>query len=207
LAGLFAREGVEVVGGGATQIPSTADVLAAIHRTGAAEVVVLPNHPTVTAVAYAAATQARSGGQDVAVVPTKSPVQGLAAIAVADPTRRFADVVIALAEAAAATRWAEITVALAEAMTMAGRCAAGDILGLAEGDVVLIGDDQVKVTCELLDRLLSAGGELVTLVVGADAVHGFAEEVRAHLRRAHPGVEVVDYRGDQPHQPVLIGVE
>lgn len=207
LAGLFAGEGVEVVEGGPTRPVSTSDVLAAIRRTGAAEVVVLPNHSNVTAVADAAAAQAREGGQDVAVVPTKSPVQGLAAIAVADPTRRFADVVIALAEAAAATRWAEITVAAREAMTSAGRCAAGDVLGLAEGDVVLIGDDQVTVTCDLLDRLLSAGGELVTLILGTDAVDGFIDDVRAHLRRAHPGVDVMDYRGDQPHLPVLIGVE
>ena len=207
LAGLFAGEGVEVVEGGPTRNPSTADVLAAIRRTGAAEVVVLPNSFTVTAVAHAAAVQAREGGQDVAVVPTKSPVQGLAAIAVADPTRRFADVVIALAEAAAATRWAEITVAVREAMTTAGRCAAGDVLGLAEGDVVLIGKDQVTVTCELLDRLLSAGGELVTLVLGADAADGFLDQVRQHMRRGHPGIDVMDYRGDQPQQPVLIGVE
>ncbi len=225
LAGLFAGEGVEVVDGAAmlsgagtqdgtgmhngraTQYPSAADVLAAIRRTGAAEVVVLPNHSSVTAIADLAAAQARDRGQDVAVVPTKSPVQGLAAVAVADPTRRFADVVIAMAEAAAATRWAEITVAVQAAMTMAGRCAAGDVLGLAEGDVVLIGDDQVTVTCDLLDRLLSAGGELVTLVIGADVPSGFTDEVRLHLRRAHPGVDVMDYRGDQPHQPVLIGVE
>lgn len=207
LAGLFAGEGVEVVDAEGTQDPSSSDVLEAIRRTGAAEVIVLPNHRAMTMVADAAAELARAGGQDVAVVPTRSPVQALAAIAVADPTRRFADVVIALAEAAAATRWAEITVAEREAMTSAGRCAAGDVLGLAEGDVVLIGDDLARVTCALLDRLLSAGGELVTLVLGTDVVAGFLDEVRGHLRRAHPGVDVMDYRGDQPHQPLLIGVE
>ncbi|MDQ3717478.1 MAG: hypothetical protein M3381_15945, partial [Actinomycetota bacterium] len=236
LAGLFAGEGVEVVEGAAADKavhervdddtvyddtvhddtvhdgrtnaePSATDVLSAIRRTGAAEVVVLSNHSTATAIAHVAAAQAREGGQDVAVVPTRSPVQGLAAIAVADRSRRFADVVIAMAEAAAATRWAEITVAVQAAMTMAGRCAAGDVLGLAEGDVVLIGGDQVNVTCDLLDRLLSAGGELVTLILGADAKPDFMAEVRAHLRRVHPGVDVMDYRGDQPDQRVLIGVE
>ena len=207
LAGVFAGEGVEVVNAGAAGDPSIADVLDTIRRTGAAEVVVLPNHPGATSIADAAAEQARSGGQDVAVVPTKSPVQGLAAIAVADPHRRFADMVIALAEAAAATRWAEIRLAPGEAMTSAGRCAAGDVLGLAEGDVVLIGDDEIAVACELLDRLLSSGGELVTLVLGSNAVDGFLDAVRAHLRRAHPGVDVMDYRGDQPDPPVLIGVE
>lgn len=207
LARLFAREGVTVVEPTATGEPAVAEVLEAISRTGAAEVVILADHPTMTIVADAAAQRARAQGQDVAVVPTKSPVQGLAAIAVADPSRRFADVVIALAEAAAATRWAEITVAVREAMTSAGRCAAGDVLGLAEGDVVVIGKDQTGVTCDLLDRLLSAGGELVTLVLGVGTAESYLNEVSEHLRRVHPGVDVMDYRGDQHHLPVLIGVE
>lgn len=207
LARLFAREGVTVVEPNATGEPAIAEILTAISRTGAAEVVVLADHPTMTVIADAAAQRARVQGQDVAVVPTKSPVQGLSAIAVADPSRRFADVVIALAEAAAATRWAEITVAAREAMTSAGRCAAGDVLGLAEGDVVVIGKDQTVVTCDLLDRLLSAGGELVTLVLGAGTAESYLDGVSEHLRRVHPGVDVMDYRGDQHHLPVLIGVE
>lgn len=207
LAGVFAAEGVLVVEGGPTNNPSTAEVLAAITATGAAEVIVLPNHANVTAVADAAAAQARTDGQDVAVVPTRSPVQGLAAVAVADPQRRFPDDVIAQAEAAAATRWGEITVAVRESMTMVGRCSAGDVLGLAEGDVVLIGADQTVVACELIDRMLLAGGELVTLVLGADADDDLRDGVVKHLGRTHPEIDVADYRGDQPHQPVLIGVE
>src|SRR3712207_8025206 len=64
--------------------------------------------------------------RSVGVVPTRSTVQGLAAIAVADPTRRFGDDVIAMAEAAAATRWAEVTVAEQQALTSAGRCQRGE---------------------------------------------------------------------------------
>lgn len=207
LAGLFTGDGVQVVIIGPDGDPSEADVVAAIHRTGAAEVVVLPNEAGRTALADAAARQARARGQEVAVVPTKSPVQGLAAAAVADPGRRFADDIIAVAEAAAATRWAAIDLARSAAMTTVGPCATGAVLGMAEGDVVVIGDDQAQVTCELLDRLLAAGGELVTLVLGSEAVTGLVEDVRAHLRRSHREVELVDYRGDQPDQPVLIGVE
>jgi uncharacterized protein len=132
-------------------------------------------------------------------------VQGLAAIAVADPARRFGDDVIAMAEAAAATRWAEVTVAEQEALTSAGRCRPGDVLGAADGDVVVIGPDLLTVGTELLDRLLSAGGELATVVVGEDGSLGDA--VCAHLATAHPTVEVTRYAGGAGAVPLLVGVE
>ena len=61
--------------------------------------------------AESAADEVRADGIQVTVVPTRSPVQGLAAVAVHDPQRRFDDDVVAMAEAAAATRYAEVGVA------------------------------------------------------------------------------------------------
>jgi DAK2 domain fusion protein YloV len=207
VADLFKAEGVLVVDGGPTQHPSTAEVLAAIEDSGAAAVVVLPNSSATTGVANAAADEARAAGIEVAVVPTRSPVQGLAAVAVHDESRRFGDDVIAMAEAAAATRWAEVTVAVRDALTMAGPCRAGDVLGLVDGDVVLIGQSILYVARELVDRLLATGGELVTLVVGADAEDGLGAAVERHVAESHHAVEVNVYHGTQPHYPLLLGVE
>ena len=89
----------------------------------------LPNDARPHGRGVPAATRAREAGRKVGVVPTRSPVQALAALAVGDPTRRFEDDVIAMAEAAAASRWAEVTVAEQEALTLAGRCLPGDALG------------------------------------------------------------------------------
>ncbi|MGY1617685.1 DAK2 domain-containing protein [Geodermatophilus sp. SYSU D00691] len=204
LAELFSGEGVRVVTCGPDGVAED-DVLAEVLACTAADVVVLPNDAALTAQASRAAERAREEGRDVAVVPTRSPVQGLAAIAVADPGRRFGDDVIAMAEAAAATRWAEVTVAEQEALTSAGRCRPGDALGSAEGDVVVVGPELPAVACELLDRLLSAGGELATLVVGADQALG--DTVCAHLATVHPTVEVARYHGAPPGVPLLVGVE
>ncbi len=204
LADLFRDEGATVVPCGPDGVTED-DVLAAVVTSGAAGVVVLPNDPSLTAVAARAAERAREAGRDVAVVPTRAPVQGLAALAVAEPSRRFGDDVITMAEAAAATRWAEVTVADQEALTSAGRCAPGDVLGSAEGDVLLIGGEPAAVACELLDRMLSAGGELVTLVVGPDAA--LADAVSAHLAGAHPTVEVARYEGAPEGVPLQVGVE
>lgn len=90
---------------------------------------------------------------------------------------------------------------------MAGVCAAGDVLGLVEGDVAVIGTDLEAVAGEVVDRMLSAGGELVTLVRGADADALLLERLSDRLQRARPGVEVVSYDGGQPIYPILVGVE
>jgi uncharacterized protein len=204
LAELFTGEGVRVVVCGPDGVTEDA-VLEEVLASTAHEVVVLPNDAALAPIAARAATRAREAGRDVGVVPTRSPVQGLAAIAVADPARRFGDDVIAMAEAAAATRWAEVTVADQEALTSAGLCQPGDALGSAEGDVVVIGNDLAAVACELLDRMLSAGGEMATLLVGEDDALGDA--VCAHLASAHPTIEVGRYDGGPSGVPLQIGVE
>jgi dihydroxyacetone kinase-like predicted kinase len=185
--------------------PPADALLAAIRDTGAGDVVLLPNGCR-TELVEQVAEAARRTGQAVAVVPTRSAVQGLAALSVRDPVRRFADDVIIMAEAAGATRSAEVTVATRDALTSAGPCRAGDVLGLAEGDVVLLGEQVGDVAALLLDRLLGAGGELVTIVLGADA-GDLREPLGAHLRCTWPMVECVIYDGGQPDCTVLVGVE
>jgi dihydroxyacetone kinase-like predicted kinase len=121
--------------------------------------------------------------------------------------RRFEDDVIAMAEAAGACRSAEVTTASREALTVAGRCRPGDVIALVEGEVNLIGDDVVTVCVQLLDRMLASGGELVTLLTGAQAPDGLVETLTAHVAARWPFVEVHAYDGGQPHYPLLVGVE
>ncbi|SCL30006.1 hypothetical protein GA0070616_3994 [Micromonospora nigra] len=203
IAELFAGEGATVVPAN----PSTGELLRAIRDTGAARVVVLPNDPDTQAVASAAAKEAHAFGIRVSVVPTRSPVQALAALAVRDPGRRFEDDVIAMAEAAGACRSAEVCQASREALTVAGPCRPGDVLAMVEGEVHLIGDDLVGTSVALVDRMLGGGGELVTLLSGAEAPAGLADAVRAHIARRWPFVEVQMFPGGQPHHPLLVGVE
>src|SRR5690606_26378130 len=141
LRDLFAREGAVVVDAS----PATGEVLQAVRGTGAGQVVVLPNDPDTQAVAAAAARAAAAEGIRVQVVPTHSPVQALAALAVRDPQRDFDDDVIAMAEAAGACRYAEVCRASREALTVVGRCEPGDVLALVEGEVHLIGRDLTQV--------------------------------------------------------------
>jgi uncharacterized protein len=203
LTALFEAEGATVVG----RNPSTAEMLAAIESTGAGDIVLLPNDANTHAVATSAAREAAAGGIRVSVVPTRSPVQALAALAVRDPRREFADDVIAMAEAAGACRYGEVCTASREALTVAGRCRPGDLLGLVDGEVHIIGADLEEVCGRLLDRMLGGGGELATLVLGAGAPRDLEETLTGHVARAWPFVELQCYTGGQPRYHLLVGVE
>ncbi len=203
LAALFIAEGAIVVG----RDPSIAEMLAAIEATKASAVVLLPNDSSTHVVARSAAHEAATTGVQVSVVPTRSPVQALAALAVRDPQRAFADDVIAMAEAAGACRYGEVRTAQRAALTVAGPCAAGELLGLVDGEVHVIGADLGEVSRRLLDRLLGGGGELATLVLGADAPADLAQVLVRHVGQNWPFVEVNCYAGGQPRYHLLVGVE
>lgn len=189
--------------------PSRAQLEQLITDAAAGEVVVIPNAPDGTAIAQEAAEAVRSRNDDVSVVvvPTSSPVQGLAALAVADPDARLSDALVAMAEAAGATRVAEVSIAEQEALTNAGTCRAGDALAMVGGDVVLIGTRIDEVAVALLDRLLDGGGELVTLVTGAGAPAGLADHLVAHLETSYPLADAIVYDGGELDPPLLVGVE
>lgn len=204
---LFRAEAATIVESWPAREPSVGDLLDAIRATGKGEVIVLTNDRIVHPVAERAAEIGRRDGRQVAVVPCRSSIQALAALAVHDRDRGFHDDVIAMTAAARSTRWGEVTVAGERALTSAGICQPGDVLGLIDGDVVLIGDAVAAVCRELLDRLLAGGGELVTLVTGADAPDGLGEQLAEYLRATRLGLDVVVYAGGQPRYPLLAGVE
>jgi len=120
---------------------------------------------------------------------------------------------VAMAEAAAATRRGELTVAREQGITWVGVCQPGDVLGLLDGEVVLI--EAGPVTDELVlgaahklaDRMLAGGGELVTALPGADAPAGMAEDLEEHVRAEHREVEFTCYAGGQAEAILLLGVE
>ncbi|QPP06364.1 DAK2 domain-containing protein [Streptomyces bathyalis] len=210
LAGLCEDAGATVVRAKeALGSPDGEPLAAAVRATGAAEVVLLPNDIDLHAAASRAAdgTRAEEPELRVSVVPTRAAVQGISALAVHDPERRFDDDVVAMTTAAGATRYGEVTVADRPFWTMAGVCEAGDVLGLVEDDVVVIGSDVAEAAADVLERMLAAGGELVTLIVGEHAPQGLTDRLEEQVRGGHLAVDTVVYEGRQHSSLLLIGVE
>ncbi|SFC42161.1 hypothetical protein SAMN04487968_106143 [Nocardioides terrae] len=209
LHALFDRSGAIVVDGGPGRRPSTGELLDAIRRSHAAEVVVLPNdNDTIRSAAVAARTAEADDGIRVAVIPSHAQVQGLAAMAVHEPGRSFDGDVLEMTATARHVRHGAVTVAAKRAMTMAGPCEVGDALGVVDGDFVVVGSDLAAVATDVLGRLLGAGGELVTIVTGAgDAAAGLGRACASWVEEHHPTVDAMVYDGGQDRYPLLMSVE
>ncbi|MFF4169261.1 DAK2 domain-containing protein [Streptomyces sp. NPDC001744] len=207
LAGLCAGAGATTVRTRPGEPPTEDELADAVRRAHAREVVLLPNDADLRKTAAAAAERVRAEGVRVALIPTRAAVQGIAALAVHEPGRSFDEDVVAMTAAAGATRYAELAVAEHRSFTSAGVCQAGDVLGLIEGDVAVIGQDLTETARTVLDRMLSAGGELVTLVVADDTPPGLAADLERHVRHGHLAVDTTTYHAGAGAPPLLIGVE
>ncbi|MFH9675656.1 DAK2 domain-containing protein [Streptomyces sp. NPDC017405] len=207
LAGLYAEAGATTVLARPGEPPASGELVQALRRAHAREVVLLPNDAELRHTAAAAAEQARTEGIRVALIPTRSAVQGIAALAVHEPGRRFDEDVVQMTSAAGATRYGEVVVAEHQSWTTAGICQAGDVLGLIDGDVAVIGADVTATARTVLDRMLQAGGELVTLVVGEEAPDGIAGHLEARVRDSYLAVDTVVYHGGRQGALLLVGVE
>jgi DAK2 domain fusion protein YloV len=211
-AELFAGEGAHVLRPDADAIDPTAAVsakqlLRGLVDAGAAQIMVLPNGYVAAEELVAGCTAAIGWGIDVVPVPAGSMVQGLAALAVHDADRQAVDDGYAMARAAAAARHGSVRVATEEALTWAGTCEPGEGLGIAGDEVLIVGKDITAAGAGLIDLLLAAGGELVTVLTGAGVDDSVAAALQQHVHQKQLGAELVTYRTGHRGDALLIGVE
>jgi hypothetical protein len=206
LAELFTHLGVQrVVHGGQTLNPSTAELLAAVEACNAHSVVVLPNNKNIIPVAE---QLDELTGKQVIVVPTTSMPAALAALIGYDPDADGDQNARVMGDAAASVRTGELTRAVRESASDLGTVRAGDWIGLVRGDgIVALGTDPITTATELLGSLLEDGGELVTVITGADATDDGVEAISRWLAALPDPPEVEVHRGGQPLYPFLFGVE
>ena len=206
LTDLFGQLGVQgVVTGGQTLNPSTAELLAAVEATNAAQVVVLPNNKNIIPVAEQLDALTT---KKVVVVPTRSMPEALAALVVYDPEADVESNAAEMAEAADAVSTGEVTQAVRSTNSDAGPIGEGDWIGIVRGDgIVAVSGTLDGAVVALLDHLTAPGCEIVTVVEGSDATSGHTDVIHAWLEEHRPGVQVEVHRGGQPLYPYLFGVE
>jgi len=192
----------EVVEGGQSMNPATADLVAAIDAVAADEVIVLPNNPNVL---LAAEQAVGLSARPARVVPVRTIQAGLAAMVSFDPSRTADENAAEMAEAVEAVATGEVTVASRDAELNGLAIRRGQFLGFADGEPVLAAESFDEVGRAVIERLLAEPRELLTLLTGADEPE--LDGLLAWLEEHHPGVELDLQQGGQPHYPLLLSAE
>ena len=196
-----------VVSGGQTMNPSTADILEAIEAANADNVIVLPNNGNIRMASEAAASACESA--HVAVVPTKTVLQAFSAMFVVDPEGSVEDNVAEMNDAIACVRGGEVTRAVRDSAAADGTpIHDGDVMGIQDGSIDVVGSDVADVTCELIDKMMDdEEGDSLTILAGCDMADEDFEALIARIEEAHPDLEIDNHRGEQPLYPVIFSIE
>ncbi len=195
----------QVVTGGQTMNPSTEDILEAARRTGGKDVYLLPNNPNIILAAQQAAELATD--QQLHLVPTRTVPQGVAALVAFMPDKAPEDNIEAMKEGAAAVRTGSITFAVRDTELEDKKIREGDIMGLDEKRLAVVGQDVETVACELVDEMLNGDMELVTLYYGSDIVEDQARALADKITGAHEDIDIEVISGGQPLYYYLVSVE
>ncbi|MGI8710399.1 MAG: DAK2 domain-containing protein [Acidimicrobiales bacterium] len=194
----------QVLTGGQSMNPSTAQILEAVEAAPASEVVILPNNNNIIAVAEEvdAATD-----KTVRVVPTRGIPEGFAALIAYDPDAPVATNAAEMAECAANVVAGEITRAVRSSSCEVGPIAEGDFLGIARHGIRAVAATAAEATIVLLQELLGEDHEIVTVIEGEGATAGETRRITEWLAEHHPDVSAEVHHGGQPLYPYLLGLE
>jgi dihydroxyacetone kinase-like predicted kinase len=91
--------------------------------------------------------------------------------------------------------------------TSAGPVRTGDWLGMSHDGIEVVGDSVSDAACRLLDLLVTADHDLVTIIEGEGSGAADTRRITEWLKESRPLVETEVHHGGQPLYPYLFSIE
>ncbi|MCH2634336.1 MAG: DAK2 domain-containing protein [Acidimicrobiales bacterium] len=194
----------ELVLGGQSMNPSTSELLEAVERAPAEQIVILPNNSNIVAVARTVDDETE---KTVVVVPTTSVPEGFASLLGYDPQAIATENAKVMLEIASGVDVGEVTQAVRATSTPVGEVAEGDWIGLDRDGVCAIGATLVEAATNLLNEIIGEDSEILSLIVGEGASDADTRAITEWVTENRPTVETEIHTGGQSHYPFFFGVE
>lgn len=202
---IFKDLGVDyVIEGGQTMNPSTQDMLEAIEKLNAEHIFILPNNKNII---MAANQAAEISDKDIRVIPTKTIPQGITCITMFNPEADVEENTEELKEAMEMVKTTSVTYAVRDTEVDGKEIKEGNILGLVEGKIKEVGEDQYKVAEDLIDSLVDEDSELITIFYGKDCEEEKVDALIEKLEGKYEDLDVQCYKGEQPLYYFIMSVE
>lgn len=202
---VFASLGAaSIVQGGQTMNPSTQELLQAFENLPTDKVIILPNNKNIIPTAEAAAELTV---KHLAVIPTKTIPQGLAAMMRLIPDGDFESVVEEMKSALEEIQSGEITTATRSVEIDNVEVKEGQIIALHNGKLVYASESIEDACLGLLEKAGTEDYELITLFYGDSMNQREANRIADIIRAKYPDQELEIQEGSQPHYHFIISIE
>jgi len=203
---IFKGLGVDyIIEGGQTMNPSTEDMLTAIEKVNADNIIILPNNKNI----ILAANQAQSLVEDknIFVVPTKTVPQGITAVINYMSDLSAEDNVASMNEEIGNVKTGQVTYAVRDTSIDDKEIKQGDYMGIGDAGILSVGTDMLQVTLEMLKAMADEDTELISIYYGAEVSEEDAEAFSEQVEELYPKCDIELQYGGQPIYYYVISAE
>ncbi|MDQ0206400.1 DAK2 domain-containing protein [Alkalicoccobacillus murimartini] len=194
----------EVIQGGQTMNPSTEDIVSAINKVNAKNILILPNNGNIIMAAEQAADVVDA---KAIVIPSKTVPQGLSALLAFNPSIDIDKNASHMNEAMKSVKSGQITYAVRDTQIEGLKINKDDYIGISEKKIVNTHDQLVEAAKELLSHMIDEDSEMVTVLAGEDVSEKETEELVRYLEKQFTEVELDVHQGGQPLYSYIFSVE
>ncbi|GAA0460927.1 DAK2 domain-containing protein [Alkalibacillus silvisoli] len=194
-----------VIEGGQTMNPSTQDIVEAVNKANADNVLVLPNNKNIVMAAEQAGdlTDAK-----VKVVPTKTVPQGMSAMLALNFDASLEDNQEAMSEAMQFVKTGQVTYAVRDTQIDGREIEEGNFMGILDGAIKAVNPDKMDAINELLNNLVEdEEDEIVTILQGEEGTDEEVEQIEKYIEEHFEEIEVEVHKGNQPIYSYIFSVE
>ena len=203
---LFTDLGVDsIVRGGQTSNPSTEDILDAVMATPAKTVFVLPNNKNII---LAAEQAVKLADRKVIVLQSRSVPQGITAMLTYDADLSVKENSVNMTAALDNVGTGLVTYAVRDSVVGDRRIKNGDILGMENGKLNVVGNDISKVLYKVTKHLVNSNSSYITVMYGSDVSDEDAEDAFGYLKqKLGDNIDISLVNGGQPVYYYMVSVE
>ena len=203
---IFQGLGVDyIIEGGQTMNPSTEDMLNAIEKVNAKNILILPNNKNI----ILAANQAASLVEDkkIIVIPTKTIPQGITALINYIPDSTPEENAERMSEELGTVKTGQVTYAVRDTVIDDKELKQDAFMGIGDQGILSVGKELEATVLDMIEQLIDEDSAIVSIYYGEDAKEDAANAIGEKITEAHPDVEVEVHYGGQPIYYYVISVE
>ena len=196
-----------IVFGGQTMNPSTADIANAIDKIEAENVFILPNNSNIIMAAESAAKMKESDTKHIEVLPTKSVQEGLACIIAFVESASLQENLESMEDALKEVLSISVTHAVRDSEINSETITEGEFLFFAGKNLLAHTDTLEDAVCKGLEQIDMEDYEIMTIFYGEDVQEEFVNQLSERLQEKYEDLEISIYNGGQAHYPFYISLE